>query len=52
MVKNIYIVRHCEATGQPAASPLTKNGFAQANDLADFLQKMNIERIWMNGSKK
>lgn len=45
MTKKIYIIRHCEATGQFPDSPLTEKGFIQANELADFLSEININRI-------
>lgn len=46
MNKNIYIIRHCEAEGQSADSPLTDKGFTQANELSDFLSSdMKIDRI-------
>ena len=45
MGKHIYIVRHCEAQGQPSESPLTEKGFAQAETLSDFLLNTKIDRI-------
>ncbi len=45
MNKNIYIIRHCEAKGQSADSPLTEKGFTQANELANFLFDFKIDRI-------
>lgn len=45
MQKKIYIVRHCEAQGQPPESPLTENGFAQAKQLAEFFSHTKIDRI-------
>jgi 2,3-bisphosphoglycerate-dependent phosphoglycerate mutase len=44
-VKTLYVVRHCQAEGQDADARLTPEGVAQANRLADFLCKANIERI-------
>ncbi|KKI91386.1 phosphoglycerate mutase [Bacillus sp. SA1-12] len=45
MKKRIYIVRHCEAQGQPPESPLTEKGYTQAKYLSDFLSNTNIDRI-------
>ncbi|WP_010199726.1 histidine phosphatase family protein [Bacillus sp. m3-13] len=45
MQKNIYIVRHCEAEGQPPESQLTGKGFKQAGELAKFFSNTPIERI-------
>jgi len=45
MSKNIYIVRHCQAIGQPAESQLTEEGFKQADDLALFFSNIQVNRI-------
>ncbi|KRG13718.1 histidine phosphatase family protein [Lederbergia galactosidilytica] len=45
MSKNIYIIRHCEAEGQSANSPLTEKGFVQANELSNFLADVKVDRI-------
>lgn len=45
MIKNIYIIRHCEATGQSAESPLSEKGFTQAENLSHFLTDRQIDRI-------
>ncbi|EZH65727.1 phosphoglycerate mutase [Bacillaceae bacterium JMAK1] len=45
MNKRIYIVRHCEAQGQPPESQLTKQGFMQAEYLYEFFSKTSIDRI-------
>jgi 2,3-bisphosphoglycerate-dependent phosphoglycerate mutase len=45
MRKNIYIIRHCKAEGQPSESQLTERGFMQANELADFLTNKKVDRI-------
>lgn len=45
MVKRIYVVRHCEAEGQPSGAPLTETGFRQADELAQFLGDIQVERI-------
>ncbi|MGE7768803.1 histidine phosphatase family protein [Peribacillus sp. NPDC096540] len=45
MLKKIYIVRHCEAQGQPSESPLTEKGSKQANYLVNFFSNAKIERI-------
>jgi 2,3-bisphosphoglycerate-dependent phosphoglycerate mutase len=44
-MKTIYIVRHCQAEGQEAGAPLTADGLAQADRLADLLADRRIERI-------
>jgi 2,3-bisphosphoglycerate-dependent phosphoglycerate mutase len=44
-MKTLYVVRHCKAEGQAADAPLTPEGVAQANSLADALATANIERI-------
>ncbi|MFB5192826.1 histidine phosphatase family protein [Alicyclobacillus fastidiosus] len=41
----IYVIRHCEATGQSEDAPLTTKGFVQAEGLAEFLLKTGIERV-------
>lgn len=44
-MKKIYLIRHCEAEGQPAEAPLTDNGFQQANQLSEFFRDIPIDRI-------
>lgn len=41
-LKNIYLVRHCSASGQHKDSPLTNHGIRQAYLLADFFQDQEI----------
>ena len=45
MTKNIYIIRHCEATGQLAEAPLTEKGFRQASALANFLSGIKVDKV-------
>jgi 2,3-bisphosphoglycerate-dependent phosphoglycerate mutase len=45
MNKIIYLVRHCQATGQTAEAPLTSEGIEQAKALAEFLLKARIGQI-------
>ncbi|MFF2879281.1 histidine phosphatase family protein [Gottfriedia sp. NPDC057991] len=45
MGKEIYIIRHYEAEGQPYEANLTKRGLIQANHLADFFSKIKIDQI-------
>lgn len=45
MNKNIYIIRHCEATGQAPGAPLTKNGFEQAEKLSLFFRDKKVNQI-------
>ncbi|MEK5428740.1 histidine phosphatase family protein [Cytobacillus sp. FSL R7-0680] len=44
-MKEIYIVRHCQATGQAPDAELTTTGQQQAEELKAFLQDMPIDRI-------
>jgi 2,3-bisphosphoglycerate-dependent phosphoglycerate mutase len=44
-VKRIYLIRHCEAVGQPPEAALTERGFKQAIQLADSLNGIPIDRI-------
>jgi len=43
--KTMYLIRHCEATGQNEEAELTINGRKQAVKLADFLEEKNIQYI-------
>ena len=45
MNKIIYLVRHCQATGQAADAPLTAEGVEQAEALAEFLSGFGINQI-------
>jgi 2,3-bisphosphoglycerate-dependent phosphoglycerate mutase len=45
MLKKMYIVRHCEAKGQPSESPLTEKGWIQAENLVEFFNDTKIDRI-------
>ena len=45
MLTKIYIVRHCEAQGQPSESQLTEKGSKQAKYLVDFFSNEKIDRI-------
>lgn len=44
-MKKIYIIRHCEAEGQPAEAALTDKGIKQSIDLAAFFNNIEIDRI-------
>ncbi|WP_349632710.1 histidine phosphatase family protein [Neobacillus sp. WH10] len=44
-MKKIFIIRHCEAEGQPSESQLTDKGFKQAIDVSDFFSEIKIDRI-------
>lgn len=44
-MKKIYLIRHCEADGQPPEAVLTERGFKQAIDLADLFTGISIDRI-------
>ncbi len=45
MSKHVYLVRHCESTGQASDAPLTQAGFAQAEVLASFLSGLGVELL-------
>lgn len=45
MNQTLYLVRHCQATGQEPDSPLTETGKQQAIALADWFGKLSIGRI-------
>jgi len=44
-MKKIFLVRHCEANGQPFDSQLTSKGFEQVAELTELLQKFEIKRV-------
>lgn len=44
-MKIIYLVRHCQTTGQEADAPLTERGFEQAKRLAAWFADKSIARI-------
>ncbi|WP_053361340.1 histidine phosphatase family protein [Bacillus sp. FJAT-27251] len=44
-MKTIYLIRHCEAEGQPPEAQVTEKGRVQAEQLAKFFSKMKIDRI-------
>ena len=45
MTRTIYLVRHCDASGQEPDAELTAEGRVQAEELADFLKELNVKRI-------
>lgn len=45
MKKTIYLLRHCEATGQEPDAKLTEKGKEQAVEIARFFEKQPIEHI-------
>ncbi|WP_416151786.1 histidine phosphatase family protein [Salipaludibacillus sp. HK11] len=45
VLNKVYVIRHCEADGQSRESQLTKNGFKQAIELADFFYGVKVDRI-------
>lgn len=45
MEKNLYIIRHCEAEGQPLESKLTEKGIQQSIALSEFFSSFKIERV-------
>src|SRR5215213_8954360 len=42
---HLYLVRHCQSTGQVPDAPLTALGREQSEHLADVLQERGIARI-------
>lgn len=44
-MKKIYLIRHCEAEGQPFEAQLTDRGLKQALELADYFSNIKIDRI-------
>jgi 2,3-bisphosphoglycerate-dependent phosphoglycerate mutase len=44
-VKSLYIVRHCKAEGQAPDASLTSEGLKQSEELARFLESMNVDTI-------
>ena len=45
MEKKIYVIRHCEAEGQPSEASLTNRGHKQAIELAKFFTNIKIDRV-------
>jgi 2,3-bisphosphoglycerate-dependent phosphoglycerate mutase len=45
MSQVLYLVRHCQATGQEPDAPLTETGRKQAIELASWFSEVPIERI-------
>ena len=45
MTKRLFLVRHCESTGQEAAAPLTTVGQAQAVLLTDHLETVGVDLL-------
>jgi 2,3-bisphosphoglycerate-dependent phosphoglycerate mutase len=45
VVKRLFLVRHCESTGQEASAPLTAVGQSQAVLLADHLETQGVELL-------
>ncbi|MFF2445884.1 histidine phosphatase family protein [Neobacillus sp. NPDC058068] len=44
-MKRIYLIRHCEAEGQPFEAQLSERGFRQAVELTEFFSTFKIDRI-------
>ncbi|WP_033826813.1 histidine phosphatase family protein [Bacillus andreraoultii] len=44
-MKNIYVIRHCEAVGQPPEAQLTDRGYKQALELSELFFDVKIDRI-------
>lgn len=45
MYKTVYLVKHCQATGQEPQAELTEEGKEQAIELMRFFEKLNIKHI-------
>jgi 2,3-bisphosphoglycerate-dependent phosphoglycerate mutase len=44
-MKRIFLVRHCKAAGQGPEAPLVEEGTRQAQELAEFLDRMDIDYL-------
>lgn len=44
-MKNLFLVRHCQAEGQAPHAPLTADGHSQAQELVDFFANEKLDRI-------
>jgi 2,3-bisphosphoglycerate-dependent phosphoglycerate mutase len=44
-MKRIYLIRHCEAEGQPSEAPLTDKGHKQAIRLSEYFKGIPIDSI-------
>ncbi|WP_034758137.1 histidine phosphatase family protein [Rossellomorea vietnamensis] len=51
-MKEIYIVRHAKAEGQPFHASLTMEGERQARQLASFLENRSIQAIYSSPFKR
>lgn len=45
MLKKVYLVRHCEATGQLSEARLTNEGLKQALELCEYFSNIKIDQI-------
>ena len=45
MTNTLYLVRHCQTSGQERDAPLTAQGYEQAEHLAGFLDSKSVRRI-------
>lgn len=45
MKKTIYLIRHCQASGQAPDAELTETGRQQAYKLADFLENQRVAHL-------
>ena len=45
MGKTVYLIRHCQATGQEPDAALTEEGKEQAQELMHFLEQRTIQHI-------
>ncbi|WP_227396234.1 histidine phosphatase family protein [Jeotgalibacillus aurantiacus] len=44
-MRNLYLIRHCQAVGQEPEAELTAKGKVQAKQLADFFEQIELERV-------
>lgn len=44
-LKNIYLIRHCQAKGQSPSAQLTRQGHKQALELVGFFREIKIDQI-------
>jgi len=45
-MKNIYLIRHCKATGQEPEAPLTQEGAEDAASIANYFKVKDIDVIY------
>lgn len=51
-MSQIYLIRHCAATGQEPSAELTSAGIEQSFELANFLEQKSLKRIISSDYKR